>query len=74
MKKRKYSGEVISCLVVLILSSYFGNYAYSDEMYTYGQPGDIPVVGDWNGDGKDEIGVYRSPGRWYLDYNGNHIL
>ena len=36
MKKRKYSGEVISCLVVLILSSYFGNYAYSDEMYTYG--------------------------------------
>jgi hypothetical protein len=26
---------------------------------TYGSPGDKPVVGDWNGDGVDTIGVYR---------------
>jgi hypothetical protein len=32
----------------------------------YGQEGDVPLVGDWDGDGDDEPGVYR-PGerRWY---------
>jgi hypothetical protein len=30
-----------------------------DRKYTFGKPLDIPVVGDWNGDGKDEIGVVR---------------
>ncbi len=31
---------------------------------------DIPVVGDWNGDGSTKIGIYRQ-GYWYLDLNGN---
>ncbi|MEQ1786853.1 MAG: peptidase M23, partial [Acidimicrobiales bacterium] len=32
-----------------------------------GEPGDVPVVGDWNGDGRDGIGLYRpSVGTWYL--------
>ena len=31
--------------------------------------GDVPVVGDWSGDGKSKIGVYRN-GNWYLDYDG----
>ncbi len=35
-----------------------------------GYPGDIPVMGDWNGDGEKEIGIYRR-GAWYLDFNGN---
>ena len=30
----------------------------------------IPVAGDFNGDGVDEIGIYYQ-GRWYLDLNGN---
>jgi hypothetical protein len=27
--------------------------------FTFGQPGDQPVIGDWNGDGDDEVGVLR---------------
>lgn len=27
--------------------------------FVYGQPGDKPLAGDWNGDGVDTIGVYR---------------
>jgi len=31
-----------------------------------------PVIGDWNGDGKSKIGVYRATdGAWRLDYFGN---
>jgi hypothetical protein len=34
--------------------------------------GDIPLVGDWNGDGKSKVGTFRpSDGYFYLDYNGN---
>ncbi len=40
----------------------------------FGVTGDIPISGDWNGDGKDEIGVVRTSSagfRWLLDTNGN---
>lgn len=38
--------------------------------YQFGNVGDIPIVGDWNGDGKDEIGVYRpSSSSFYKDVN-----
>ncbi|MDX8551787.1 hypothetical protein, partial [Methanospirillum purgamenti] len=43
-----------------------------DRQYTFGLVGDVPITGDWNGDGKTSIGVFR--GRtWYLDYNGNGV-
>jgi C1A family cysteine protease len=35
-----------------------------------GLNGAVPVVGDWNGDGKTKIGIYQN-GYWYLDVNGN---
>ena len=38
----------------------------------FGAPGWTSVLGDWNGDGKTEIGIYKD-GTWYLDYNGNGI-
>jgi hypothetical protein len=35
-------------------------------------PGDITVIGDWNGDGNDDIGILRpSNGIWSPDSNGN---
>jgi lysophospholipase L1-like esterase len=39
-------------------------------VHSFGNPNDIPITGDWNGDGKTNIGVFRK-GAWYLDYNGN---
>jgi PKD repeat protein len=44
----------------------------SDLTFTYGAAGDTQLVGDWNGDGKPEAGVYNN-GIWYLDYNGNGV-
>ena len=42
----------------------------NDTSYTFGQPGDIPVTGDWNGDNKTDVGVFRN-GTWSLDMNNN---
>jgi hypothetical protein len=36
----------------------------------FGVHGAIPVVGDFNGDGKDQIGIYYQ-GEWFLDLNGS---
>lgn len=36
------------------------------EAFPYGAPGWQPVVGDWNGDGQDTIGVVSPTGSWYL--------
>jgi hypothetical protein len=35
----------------------------------FGAPGDLPVTGDWDGDGSDEVGTFRQ-GQWFLD-DGN---
>jgi hypothetical protein len=46
----------------------------NDKVYTFMLSTDTPVTGDWNGNGKTKIGVFRnSTQRWYLDYNGNGI-
>jgi hypothetical protein len=51
-----------------------GQLTASDKVYSFGvgtQPGDIPVVGDWNGDGRIKIGLFRQGFFWILDTNGN---
>ena len=37
-----------------------------------GLRGDIPVAGDWTGDGKSKLGIYRS-GQWFFDKNNNGV-
>jgi hypothetical protein len=37
----------------------------------FGTAGDLPVVGDWNGDGKDTPGVYRPSTNVFFLTNGN---
>src|SRR5262249_37338124 len=41
------------------------------HVFVFGYPGDIPVTGDWNGDGRLKAGVYRN-GAWFVDWNGNN--
>jgi peptidoglycan hydrolase-like amidase len=37
----------------------------SDASFSFGSPSDVPVAGDWDGDGFDTVGVFRG-GTWYL--------
>ncbi len=41
-----------------------------DHVFRFGIAKDLPVSGDWNGDGIDAIGVFRN-GTWYLDTDGD---
>jgi len=40
------------------------------RQFDFGIHGGIPVAGDFNGDGVDEVAIYYK-GRWFLDLNGN---
>lgn len=41
-----------------------------DHVFKYGEHVDTPVAGDWNGDGIDQVGVFRE-GNWMLDVDGD---
>lgn len=46
-----------------------------DKQYSYGGvPGDIPVVGDWNGTGYIKIGLFRQGFEWILNLGGNGVF
>jgi hypothetical protein len=34
--------------------------------YRYGRAGDVPIVADWNGDGRDTVSIVRD-GTWYIN-------
>jgi lysyl endopeptidase len=44
---------------------------FANIALNYGLPGDKPIMGDWNNDGMDTIGIYRN-GTFYLR-NSNSI-
>lgn len=44
----------------------------TNTVSSFGLPGDIPVIGDWDGTGVARIGVFRS-GVWYLDSNNDGV-
>jgi hypothetical protein len=53
--------------------------AGGDLIWTFGLSGDLPIVGDWKGDGISRIGVMRCPPlgqpglcTWYLDAGNKH--
>lgn len=65
----------------LVDSNGDGQYTGADQPLFYlGQNGDAPLVGDWNGDGRSKVGVFRpataANGNTYdlfiLDFNGNY--
>ncbi|WP_390620259.1 SdrD B-like domain-containing protein [Rubripirellula amarantea] len=41
-----------------------------DHVFQYGEQVDTPMAGDWNGDGIDQIAVFRD-GNWMLDVDGD---
>ena len=41
-----------------------------DHVFQYGEQADTPIAGDWNGDGIDQIAVFRG-GTWMLDVDGD---
>jgi len=51
--------------VINRLGSNGGGLGAADYSFVFGNPGDRPVVGDFDGDGVDSAGVYRG-GSWYL--------
>ena len=56
-----------------------GVFDAGDQVYHFGAAGDHPIVGDWNGTGKDKIGVYRpnfanNTMSFSLDTNGDGIF
>lgn len=54
---------------------YFPNFysAYVSPLYNP-NPSDIPISGDWTGDGHAKVGIYRaSTGQWFLDWNGDGV-
>jgi len=46
----------------------------ADQSVAFGEPDDLPVIGDWDGDGGDDIGLYRpgnTTGVFYLDIDND---
>jgi hypothetical protein len=43
-----------------------------DGVFPFGVSMDLPLIGDWNGDGIDDIGVRRN-NLFFLDLNGNRV-
>lgn len=41
-----------------------------DHVFYFGAESDLPIAGDWNGDGITSIGIFRD-GQWHFDMDGD---
>jgi hypothetical protein len=64
-------GVVRSNTTWLLDASGDGKFGAGDLTRTFGKAGDIPVTGDWDGNGITKIGVVRSNTTWLLDASGD---
>ena len=63
---------LLTCAAILSLICIDG--VFAANIAVFGTNGDLPVAGDWNGDGKAKIGVFRpSEGKFYIDLNGDGL-
>jgi hypothetical protein len=56
----------------LFTTEYVGPNETPTQHLSLGLVGAIPVAGDFNGDGFDEVGIFYQ-GHWFIDINGNGI-
>jgi hypothetical protein len=48
---------------------------YTNSPATFGRrPGDIPLAIDWDGDGRQELAIFRPGGTWFIDLNHDGCL
>src|SRR5437764_11379781 len=45
----------------------------ADVSFRYGGPGDVPLAGDWNGDGTSTIGVHRGNAFYLRNSNSSGV-
>ena len=46
-----------------------------DSVFPFGgYPGDVPLAGDWNGNGISKVGIFRQGFLWVLDANGDQQI
>ena len=70
---RVASGRFVDGFFELTNVRFTGRVSGSDFRLICGKPGDVPIVGDFNGDGIDEIGVVRGD-TWIIDTDGDRRL
>jgi PKD repeat protein len=67
-------GVVRSNTTWLLDKSGDGKFGAGDLTYTFGKAGDVPVTGDWDGNGITGIGVVRNNSIWVLDVSGDGMF
>jgi uncharacterized membrane protein len=67
----KASVVVVASVAVVLMSSGVALAAVYRVYYYGSNPDgdDMPIAGDWNGDGRAKVGIYRH-GLWILDFDG----
>jgi len=69
IKMEKKSISKIYFLLLFVIFC-FGQISFNKAHASMSCIKDTPITSDWNGDGKTEIGVYRSSAHtWYFDVN-----